>query len=206
LVIVVVMLVALGNLKSRHGPYSTPDTGPLGTLFYGIFMMLVSLPVVILTYRFIHSHFIQSLETHCVITRAITTPRKLPFFGLTRSLRALLTPTERQRPWLLYLTPGLMTAQIAHISYVVLVLSTIRRFLLPDLPEMRIPDAKSLSPIRLTLFFMLLMISTAILTPLEVIATRLAVQRNHDRNAEEQEEPDGDADLEYAGDHEDVIE
>ena len=100
-----------------------------------------------------------------------------------------------------------MAAQIAHILYVVLVLGTVRRFLLPDLPNIRDSKAENFSPVRLTLFFVLLVISTAILTPLEVIATRLAVQRNHPPaiDSEEQVEDDDTEDMEYAGAHEDVI-
>ena len=51
MVIIIVMLLTLGSLRSRHGLYNPPDTGVLGTLFYAIFMMLISLPVYIITYR-----------------------------------------------------------------------------------------------------------------------------------------------------------
>jgi hypothetical protein len=100
-----------------------------------------------------------------------------------------------------------MAAQIAHISYVVLALGTLRRVLLPA--QLRIPISEDVSPLRLTFYFLSLCISTAILTPLEVIATRLAVQRNHapavDSNAQEEEADGDDSNLEYAGAHEDVI-
>jgi hypothetical protein len=139
---------------------------------------------------------------------AITTPRKLPFISPLLSLRVLLTPTERRRPWILYFTPGLMAAQIAHISYVVLALGTLRRVLLPA--QLRIPiSGDDVSPLRLTFYFLSLCISTAILTPLEVIATRLAIQRNHapavDSNAQEEEADGDESNLEYSGAHEDVI-
>jgi len=185
MVIIAVMLLALGSFRSRHGPYNPPDTGVLGTLFYAIFMMLISLPVYIITYR------------------SITTPYRLPFLGPLLSVRVLLTPTERRRPWVLYLTPGLMAAQIIHIGYAVLVIGSVRRLILPDLPETRIPKAKDFTPLRIGLFLLLLIMSTAILTPLEVISTRLAIQRNHssaEYNSVAQEE-DGDAEpcADYGG-------
>lgn len=58
------------------------------------------------------------------------------------------------------------------------------------------------------MYFVVVLLSTAILTPLEVIATRLAIQRNHasaEYNSVAQEE-EGDAeDAEYSGAEEDVI-
>ena len=119
------------------------------------------------------------------------------------SLRVLLTPTERRRPWILYLTPGLLAAQVIHIGYAVSVVGSARRLILPDLPETGIPKAKDFTPLRLTMFLLLLILSTAILTPLEVISTRLAIQRNH-RSAEynsvsQEEEGDAEPCADYGG-------
>ena len=44
------------------------------------------------------------------IHRSITTTDTLPFFGMRRAVRTLFSPAERRRPWLLYLTPGLLLA------------------------------------------------------------------------------------------------
>ncbi|KAH8980489.1 hypothetical protein EDB86DRAFT_2979821, partial [Lactarius hatsudake] len=41
---------------------------------------------------------------------SIITPYQLPYFRPLHSLRVLLTPTERRKPWVLYLTPGLFAA------------------------------------------------------------------------------------------------
>jgi hypothetical protein len=137
---------------------------------------------------------------------AITTPHKLAYFQPRYALRVLLTPTERRRPWILYLTPGLLAAQVVHIAFAILGLRTLRHFLLPGLPDSRLPlDA---SPLRSGIYFVVVIISTLILTPLEVIKTRLAIQRNHNSaefNSVAQEE-EGDAEVlpEYAGE-EDVI-
>ena len=96
---------------------------------------------------------------------------------------------------------------MTHISYVVLVVDTVRRVLLPDLPATRMPKAKDMTAARLTMFFALLVVSTVIVTPLEVIVTRLAIQRNHSAaefNSVTQEEGDGEECGDYGG-SEDVI-
>lgn len=140
---------------------------------------------------------------------AITTPHKLPYFKPIYSLRVLLTPTERRRPWIIYLTPGLLTTQVLHIAYVVLALRSIRHLLLPALSEPGAPNKEDISTVALSIYFVIALLSTAILTPLEVIATRLAIQRNHsapEYNSVAQEE-EGDAEelAEYSGAEEDVI-
>lgn len=140
---------------------------------------------------------------------AITTPHKLSYFNAIHSLRILLTPTERRRPWILYLTPGLLAAQVAHITYVILFLRSIRQLLLPELANASLPSAEGVSRVKLVIFFVISLLSTVILTPLEVISIRLSIQRNHaapEFNSISQEE-DGDAEeaIEYAGADEDVI-
>src|SRR5579871_5465042 len=119
------------------------------------------------------------------------------------SLRVLLTPTERRRPWILYLTPGLMAAQVLHSAYAILLLRTIRHLLLP---RSRFEDASFANKV---IYVVVVLASTVVLTPLEVISLRLMIQRNHaapEFNSVAQEE-EGDAEevTEYAGADEDVI-
>ncbi|KAL6302114.1 hypothetical protein BKA93DRAFT_818693 [Sparassis latifolia] len=97
---------------------------------YGLFSMLVSLPATIKTYR------------------SITTPHKLPYFRPVYSL--LLTPTERRKPWILYLTPGLLLSQILHVVCTAFILRALRSFLF-----------------------------SSIKFGIHVLATKLAIQRNH---------------------------
>lgn len=68
------------------------------------------------------------------------------------------------------------------------------------------------NPIKLGTYLAIVILSTAILCPLEVIATKLAIQRNHaaaEYNSVEQEVEDGDVTpeeyVEYSGAEEDVI-
>jgi len=190
-VLTVFIVSAFKSTNLQHGSYSAPDAGPLGILGYGIFMMMITLPNVIITYR------------------AITTPHRLPYFKPIYSLRVLLTPTERRRPLILYLTPGLLLAEILHIAYIVLILRTVRHLLLPSSAKSGLPSKEDFPPVRLAIYFIACLFSTAILTPLEVIATRLAIQRNHatpEFNSVVQEaEGEGEEHAEYAGAEEDVI-
>ncbi|KAH9972418.1 mitochondrial carrier [Lactifluus volemus] len=174
----------------NHGVYNSPATRMWGTLLYSIFLMLVSLPAIILSYR------------------SITTPYRLPYFQPFYSLRILLTPTERRKPWILYLTPGLLAAELLHITYVVIGLRGLRHALLPSLYKGDDTQPQDLSFRSLVIYLAIALFSTAILCPLEVISTRLAVQRNHEStefNSVAQEEVGDAEDLpEYSPD-EDVI-
>jgi len=154
-----------------------------------------------------HIHHVALTFMH--LYSAITTPHKLPYFKPIYSLRVLLTPTERRRPWLIYLTPGLLLAEILHIAYVVLILKTLRHVLLPALSKPGVPSKADFTPVRVGVYFIVCLFSTAVLTPLEVIATRLAIQRNHaapEFNSVVQEaEGEGEEFAEYPGAEEDVI-
>lgn len=124
------------------------------------------------------------------------------------SLRVLLTPTERRKPWILYRTPGLLAAELLHITYVVIGLRILRHLLLPSLSRVDDSVPQDLSPRNLTIYLAINLFSTGVLCPLEVISTRLAVQRNHESaefNSVTQEETGDTEDLpEYSPD-EDVI-
>lgn len=177
-----------------------------GTLFYSFAMLIISLPTSILTYRY--DACCLHLPDLYIFYRSITTPHKLPYFNVMKGLRVLLTPTERRRPWILYLTPGLMAAELCHIVVIVVFLGPMRRILLPRSPKGVIKPS-DVSVWKLILYLVLLLASILLLAPLEVIATRLAIQRNHasaEYNSVSQE-VDGDSEdtEEYAGTEEDVI-
>ena len=128
------------------------------------------------------------------------------------SLRILLTPTERRRPWTIYLTPGLLVTQFLHLAYKIVFLGLLRRLLLPGLSENGQPTLTDVSPIKLGVLVFISVLSTAVLCPLEVIASKLAIQRNHaapEYNSVAQEVEDDDVTpeeyIEYAGADEDVI-
>lgn len=224
LLVSIVILLAVDADHPRHGKYRAPEAGVLvwlhsfrlssltesvqGTLFYSLVMLVISLPTSILTYRYAAVHDGLICPTKITKTRAITTPKKLSYFDLVGSLRALLTPTERRRPWILYLTPGLMAAETCHICVIVLFLGPLRRLLLPKMSQ-PVLTFSDISVWILAVYLIFLCASVLVLTPLEVIATRLAIQRNHasaEYNSVAQE-VDGDAEdsAEYSGAEEDVI-
>lgn len=187
LMVTLFVLLAFDPEKPRrHSKYAAPDTGILGTMFYSFLMLLVSLPTTILTYR------------------SITTPYKLGYWNPAHAFRILLTPTERSRPWILYLTPGLLAAQISHIAVIILILGPSRRWLLPPLRQAS--DWSDISVVKLGFYTIVAIVCTAILSPLEVITTRLVIQRNHassEYNSVQQEvDGDGEAAEQYGTDEE----
>ncbi|KAI8993111.1 mitochondrial carrier [Trametes punicea] len=184
---IVLTMFAVAALDSRglasHNRIDVIDAGVFGAIFYSIFGMLIALPATILTYR------------------SIVTPYKLPYFGAVYSLRILLTPTERRRPWILYLTPGLLTSEILRILYRMLVLRTLRILLLKDF-----------TAFKFGIYLAVEILSVAITCPLDVMTTKLAIQRNHataEYNSVEQEVEDDAVEVheyaEYSNQEEDVI-
>ncbi|KIY46764.1 mitochondrial carrier [Fistulina hepatica ATCC 64428] len=173
-------ILLLVNETTRHSIYRPPsEAGVLSSLFYSIFSCLVSLPAAIIT------------------CRSITTPYKLPWFQPVKSLRVLLTPTEMRRPWVLYTTAsgGLLYSQVLHIFFVVGFLGPLQRLLV---------SRDDFSAWKFSIYVLVVIIATAVLTPLEVVSTRLAIQRNlaadYDTVAQ-----DPDSEPEFAGVEEDVI-
>lgn len=65
--------------------------------------------------------------------RAITTPYILPtdVRSIRVSLAALLTPYEREKPWILYLTPGLLASTAIYVCWTVFVMRIFRGLFLP---------------------------------------------------------------------------
>lgn len=180
---------------------------------------------------------------------AVTTPHKLPWFAPIRSLQILLTQTELYHPWRLYLAPGLIASRTIHVLWLILVQRTIRVLLIGDFSAVGMDGSDheglgnfrrrgdeggsgqhgsgkaGINPVALTLYILFTAVSACfILTPLEVITTRLSVQRNHLNNPYEGlgagSTTNGDSnyathasanvertppDVEYAGEEEDVI-
>lgn len=116
----------------------------------------------------------------------MTTPYLLPWTNARYALRRLFTPTELAKPWILYATPGLLGAKLLHLAYVVLVLRSFRTLLLPSVSKMANGDydrkagiPADFTVLRIGTYMIIATLSVAILCPLEVIATRLSLQRNH---------------------------
>ncbi|KAI5121563.1 hypothetical protein M0805_000744 [Coniferiporia weirii] len=175
---------------SGHNKYTAPVAGVWNRLFYSLFMMAISLPVTIIT------------------NRSITTPFKLPWFKGVYSLRILLTTTERKRPWTIFLTPGLLASEALRVAYIILFMDPLRLAILPPASPTEANPFTRHSVARLSLYLGLAFISMIIIAPIEVVSTRLSIQRNHDYSAFSAVGQDEDAnvnDVVYSASDEDVI-
>ncbi|KAG6865220.1 hypothetical protein C0991_004343 [Blastosporella zonata] len=108
---------------------------------------------------------------------AVVIPFRLSYFDVRRSLRTLFTPTERARPWTLYRTPGLLVAQLLKIAVSMPAFTSLRSLVFPVLrPEERFSTQFM---IRFSVYVILVAFGASVIVPLDIITTRLAIQRNH---------------------------
>jgi len=148
-------------------PPSPYPLGFLGTVIYNTAQGILWLPATVL------------------LNRATVTPYKLLYSSPIQSLRALFTPHERQNPWVLWLTPGLIAAEVVPVVWTTVVLRRALRLLVPALRGgiriFLVPRSKraDISPASFSIIVGLTLLSTGILCPLRVIGTRLSIQRNH---------------------------
>jgi len=160
---------------------SISNFGPLHLAVFLLATLIVGIPLQILT------------------NRAIVTPYRLSFFGVRSSLKALFTPYERRRPWVLYMTPGLVIAvvlqMIVQIGFVV-----VSQWFATSLFE---ADHERAYIITAMLgYCVLVLVVVTISVPLQVIATRLSVQRDFGGESPSFEMDLEDSPLqEYASEH-----
>ncbi|KAG6812966.1 hypothetical protein H0H92_015085 [Tricholoma furcatifolium] len=109
------------------------------------------------------------------VYRLISTRTKLEFFGssIKDGINALFTPYELARPYRI-VTPSLLLALIGQVLLQVLVLRPLRQMVQPSQDAEK--DVMYYSRWGATMA--LLIVSTGIFAPLDVIVTRLAAQRN----------------------------
>ncbi|KAK7025536.1 hypothetical protein VNI00_015889, partial [Paramarasmius palmivorus] len=147
-------------------PWRSDDLGILGGIMYAFLSMLVGIPMEV------------------VKNRAIVTPYKLPYFNPLTCLRILLSPTERAKPWKLYLLPGLFTTYVAQLLITVAIIPMVRILLLPFNGGFN-----PLSAVAATGYLFFALACSAIKAPLQVAWIRLSIQRCHtDDNLSEAEE------------------
>ncbi|KAH7921071.1 hypothetical protein BV22DRAFT_1132592 [Leucogyrophana mollusca] len=117
----------------------------------------------------------------CIFTnRAITTQQELPYLSLRKALKALLTPSERRRPYLLYLTPGLVAAHFAWTMFIVIA-SLIRHFVF-HVRFFRMAQRENTLQTGLVILVwtIAMALNVLVLTPLEVAIVRLSIQGQPD--------------------------
>ncbi|KAI0818903.1 hypothetical protein BC629DRAFT_684953 [Irpex lacteus] len=150
-------------LKPERVMYGSgfPSIGPLGTLIYLIVALLLNLVSTVFTYR------------------AITAPHPLSYFRPLQSMRTLLSPTERRRPWIIFTTPGLFAALSLRIVYKIIFLALVDTLVIGRSNESQSVKIVFLGPTAVKCLIALLLLGTVLVCPLEVAATKLAIQRNH---------------------------
>ncbi|KAJ7677069.1 mitochondrial carrier [Mycena polygramma] len=100
-----------------------------------------------------------------IVNRAIVTPNKLAAFDARGALRVLLSPAERAQPLRLYLAPGVAFAYI------------LEALVPPALIGILILIAGASLPLLVGCAVPVILFTTALVTPLQVIAVRLTLQR-----------------------------
>lgn len=109
--------------------------------------------------------------------RCIITPYALPsrptIANAKLALRLILTPDEYAKPWTLYIAPGLMASVGIHAIWVTMVARG-AKWLLVSYDELG-----NINSMTLFIIFLIFQLASSIfLTPLEVLSTRLSIQRN----------------------------
>ncbi|PWZ02153.1 hypothetical protein BCV70DRAFT_225427 [Testicularia cyperi] len=170
--------------SAAGGTYKASPSGPgqfgfFSNLFYMLFVAVVALPL------------------NVIIHRTIVHPRILPLNTPRENLRELLSYTELSQPWRLYLLPGLLAANIAHVAWIGLATRIVRQLTVPSLgglpgatPAGPDQDTYSgpnsnmleLSPIGLPIFIVWNVLSVLVLSPLECVLVRLSTQRPERQN------------------------
>lgn len=169
-----VILPALWPYRQHPSVYMSPAPATLErSLTSTLISALYTIFGVILTYRSVSALPASSaLPNHI---RSITTSHKLQSFHPKQSLDALITPCERRKPWVL-LTPGLLPALLTGILLRVLVLRPLFGLVRLDKPVDGITvELMAYMVVKISV----MSLSTVVLAPLDVIVTRLVLQRNY---------------------------
>ncbi|KAN0064479.1 hypothetical protein ACQY0O_002105 [Thecaphora frezii] len=163
----------------KAAPSAPGEFGFFSNLFFMLFVSLVALPLNVLNYR------------------TIVHPRILPWNRPRENLRELLSYQEYTQPWRLYLLPGLLAANVAHIAWIGLATRLVRQVTVPSLgglapavpaapgqEEYSGPNSSMLevSSFGLAVFLLWNVFSVIVLAPLECVMVRLSTQRPERQN------------------------
>ncbi|KAK0223289.1 hypothetical protein IW262DRAFT_1295108 [Armillaria fumosa] len=112
-----------------------------------------------------------------LVYRSIAATRQLDLSKPKEYLHYLLSDHERENPWAIYQIPGLLPALVITVFINIKVIRPLHYLIFPvDHPEdMSVTE----TCLGLACILLVTALGTAVLTPLEVITTRLALQRNH---------------------------
>ena len=195
--ILLFVIIWMGTTMTGFGStYTVPIQRTFDIAVYALFLTVFTVPMTVIVNRYVVPAPPHSLQ--CTTTQlrrsAITTPHKLPWFAPLRALQILLTPTEFYKPWKIYLAPGLIPARMIHVLWLVVVQRSVRSLLIPGLIPTDgsdgsggsgdKPDADKwynpfahVSTFALIAYLLFVVLSSIfVLTPLEVMTTRLTIQ------------------------------
>ncbi|KAK0469704.1 uncharacterized protein EV420DRAFT_1634122 [Desarmillaria tabescens] len=112
-----------------------------------------------------------------LVYRSIAATRQLDLLKPKESLHYLLSDYERKKPWAIYQIPGLLPALIINVFINIQVIRPLHYLIFP----INLPEDISITEtcLRTTCILLTAALGAAVLTPLEVIATRLALQRSY---------------------------
>lgn len=154
-----IIFIGSASTKGPKGAYTVPDASGIKMGLFTVVLTLISLPATV------------------IINRCIITPYALPsrptLANAKLSLRLILTPDEYAKPWTLYIAPGLMASVGIHAVWVTIVARGVK-WMLVSYDENDMIDNSFL----FILFLIFQLAASLFLTPLEVISTRLSIQRN----------------------------
>ncbi|KAJ7477316.1 hypothetical protein B0H11DRAFT_1300431 [Mycena galericulata] len=162
--------------------------GSIPTIVASLFLSMLS-PVMVFKFylspspyytRSLFSSFLAALfYIICIVTvyRAIVTPRKLDPLNAREALHIIFSAHERKNPGAIYQIPGLFPVVLANLAMHKFVLH-LRELILRDWPLR--PDSDPLEyASREVCFVLVSVLGTIFVAPLEVITTRLVLQRNY---------------------------
>ncbi|KAJ7446923.1 mitochondrial carrier domain-containing protein [Mycena galericulata] len=181
----------------RHQGLGGLTKGLIPTIVSSLFLSMLS-PVMVFKFylspspyytRSLFSSFLAALfYIICIVTvyrfallilcdGAIVTPRKLDPLNAREALHVIYSAHERKNPGAIYQIPGLFPVVLANLAMHKFVLH-LRELILRDWPLR--PDSDPLEyAFREVCFVLVSVLGTIIVAPLEVITTRLVLQRNY---------------------------
>ncbi|KAF7374774.1 Mitochondrial carrier [Mycena sanguinolenta] len=109
------------------------------------------------------------------IYRSITSPRKLDVLNAREALHVLFSLHERKKPWVIFQTPGLLAALLINLGVHHLFTQPLINILISSNMYFSTTGESGITGG----FMLVALLATIVRAPLEVITTRLALQRNY---------------------------
>ncbi|KAH7098156.1 hypothetical protein BKA62DRAFT_661070 [Auriculariales sp. MPI-PUGE-AT-0066] len=154
-------------------------TWPLYAIFFfrstiGNSFLWAILPTIVTRLFF----FILEIPVIITVNRTITTHHTISIFDPVGSFKALYTPYERSKLWIIFFTPGVLFAEFLHLGFLIGLLLPLRDFLLVSRFGSGGFSGMMGTIVWYAVWLGISIGGSIILAPLEVISGRLSVQYN----------------------------